>query len=104
LGDHNFTLLAGHSAFRSYHESLSGSKSDVIFDDFEHAYLDNATDPLSALTGGTYDEHTILSYFGRLDYDYANKYMLTATLRRDGSSRFGTLKNMDTFLRFQQVG
>ncbi|NLU39664.1 MAG: TonB-dependent receptor [Bacteroidales bacterium] len=97
LGDHNFTLLAGHSAFRSYHESLSGSKSDVIFDDFEHAYLDNATDPLSAITGGTYDEHTILSYFGRIDYDYANKYMLTATLRRDGSSRFGTAKKYGYF-------
>jgi TonB-dependent starch-binding outer membrane protein SusC len=97
LGDNNFTILLGHSAYRSYHESLTGTKSDVIFDDFEHAYLDNATDPTSAITGGTFDDHTILSYFGRIDYDYNGKYMMTATVRRDGSSRFGSANKYGYF-------
>jgi TonB-linked SusC/RagA family outer membrane protein len=97
FGDHNLTLLAGHSAYRSYHESLSGTKKDVIFDDFEHAYLNNAMDPTTAETSGSYDDHTLLSYFGRVDYDYANKYMLTATLRRDGSSRFGSANKYGYF-------
>ena len=34
-------------------------------------------------------EHTLISYFGRLNYSYKDRYLLTATLRRDGSSRFG---------------
>jgi TonB-dependent starch-binding outer membrane protein SusC len=34
-------------------------------------------------------EHTLISYFGRLNYSYQDRYLLTATLRRDGSSRFG---------------
>lgn len=34
-------------------------------------------------------EHTLLSYFGRLNYTYNDRYLLTATIRRDGSSRFG---------------
>jgi TonB-dependent starch-binding outer membrane protein SusC len=97
IGDHNFTLLAGHSAFRDNHESLDGTKSNVIFEDFEHAYLDNATDPTSAITNGTYEDHTLLSYFGRIDYDFANRYMLTATLRRDGSSRFGSANKFGYF-------
>jgi TonB-dependent starch-binding outer membrane protein SusC len=97
VGEHNITLLAGHSAFRDNHESLSGSKSNVIFDDFEHAYLNNATDPLSALTSGTYEDHTLLSYFGRIDYNFASKYMLTATIRRDGSSRFGSANKYGYF-------
>jgi len=97
FGDNNFTFLAGHSAYNYQRESLFGSKSNVIFDDFEHAYLDNATDPESAITGGTYEEHTLLSYFGRIDYDFANKYMMTATLRRDGSSRFGSANKYGYF-------
>lgn len=87
---HHFTLMAGTTAFKDMHESLSGEKSDVIFDDFEHAYLDNATNPLSASTGGSYSEHTVASLFGRVNYDLKDRYMLTATIRRDGSSRFGS--------------
>jgi len=97
FGENNISLLAGHSAFRDYNESLTGTKKDVIFDDFEHAYLDNAKDPLSAETGGTFVDHTLLSYFGRVDYDFANKYMATATIRRDGSSRFGSANKYGYF-------
>jgi TonB-linked SusC/RagA family outer membrane protein len=86
---HNFTIMAGTTAFKDTYENLWGNKQDLIFDDFEHSYLDNATDPLSANTGGGYSEHTVSSIFGRLNYDFKDRYMLTATIRRDGSSRFG---------------
>ena len=86
---HNFTLMAGTTAFKDNYENLWGGKSDLIFDDFEHSYLDNATDPLSANTGGGFSEHTVSSLFGRLNYDLMDRYMFTATVRRDGSSRFG---------------
>jgi TonB-linked SusC/RagA family outer membrane protein len=87
---HHFTLMAGTTAFKDMYENLNAEKSDVIFNDFEHAYIDNATDPLSVNAGGGYSEHTVASIFGRLNYDLMDRYMLTATLRRDGSSRFGS--------------
>lgn len=90
FGDHNISAMVGTTAFKDEFENISGSKTDVIFDDFEHAYLDNATDPLSASVGGGYSEHTLQSYFGRVNYDLMDKYMFTAVVRRDGSSRFGT--------------
>lgn len=90
IDTHHFTLMAGTTAFKDMHENLSGEKSDVIFDDFEHAYIDNATNPESANAGGGYEEHTVASLFSRINYDYLDRYMLTATIRRDGSSRFGS--------------
>ncbi len=86
---HNFTLMAGTTAYKDMYENLSASKADLIFDDFEHSYIDNATDPESVDAGGGYSEHTVASLFGRLNYDLMDRYMLTATVRRDGSSRFG---------------
>ncbi len=90
IDDHHFTVMAGCSAFKDMQENLSGEKSDVIFDDFDHSYIDNATNPESAVVGGGYSEHTVSSLFGRINYDFLDRYMLTATMRRDGSSRFGS--------------
>ncbi len=89
FGVNNLTLMAGTTAFKDMYENLWGSKNDLIFDDFEHSYLDNATDPESANAGGGYSEHTVSSLFARVNYDLMDRYMLTATIRRDGSSRFG---------------
>lgn len=90
IDQHHFTAMAGMTAFKDKFENVYGSKKNVIFDDFEHSYIDNATDPESVNAGGGYGEHTVASLFGRLNYDYLDRYMLSATLRRDGSSRFGS--------------
>lgn len=88
---HHLTLMAGTTAFKEYNETLWADKQDVIFDDFGHSYLDNATDPESVSAGGGLNgEHTLSSIFGRVNYDFKDRYMFAATLRRDGSSRFGT--------------
>ena len=42
-------------------------------------------------------QNTLISFFGRLNYSFMNKYLLTATLRRDGSSRFGSENRWGTF-------
>lgn len=97
IGSHHFTTLLGHAAQRNQYSNVGGSKNDVIFNDFEHAYLDNAVDPLSASIYGGYGDHTMLSYFGRINYDYMGRYMLTAILRTDGSSRFGSANKFGTF-------
>jgi len=89
IGESNFSILLGHAAYRNWYENVGGSKSDVIFDSFDKAYLNNATDPLSASIYGGFSDHTVLSYFGRVNYDYAGKYLFTGIIRADGSSRFG---------------
>jgi len=90
FGEHSISALIGHTAFREWDEDLGGKKSDVIFDEFDKAYLNNATDPESASIYGGFNDHTMLSYFGRVNYNLKEKYMLTAILRADGSSRFGS--------------
>jgi TonB-linked SusC/RagA family outer membrane protein len=89
FGKHNLDVLAGMSARERILKSSGATGKNLIFDDFDHAYLDNVTDPTqNTVSGGRYD-YKIVSYFGRLLYDYDNKYLFTATIRRDGSSEFG---------------
>ncbi|MCE4563911.1 TonB-dependent receptor [Maribellus sp. CM-23] len=90
IQDHHFTLMAGTTGFKNQYDNVGGSKKDVIFDDLGHSYIDNATDPESMNVYGGFSEHTVASVFGRLNYDYKDRYMFAATLRRDGSSRFGS--------------
>ena len=89
IDSHHFSLTLGQSAFQYRHTNVSGTKNQVIFDDLEHAYLDNAQST-TATAGGGYSDHTLASLFGRLNYDFESKYLLTAIVRRDGSSRFGS--------------
>lgn len=86
---HNFDVLAGTSAKKNTSDYMEGQGRNLIFDDFAHAYLDNAKDPTSNVVKGNRRDYAIQSYFGRLLYDYNNKYLFSATVRRDGSSEFG---------------
>lgn len=57
--------------------------------------INSATGPV---TGGTdFDENALISYFGRLNYTYADKYLFTATIRRDGTSRLAVGNRWGTF-------
>ena len=90
--DHSFTVMAGSSALKTNGSGLSGNNWDLRVLDIKHAYLNVAqnqapeSDHLSA-GGGPY-EGALMSYFGRLQYNFREKYLLNATLRADGSSRF----------------
>ena len=90
--DHNFTVMAGSSALKTRGSGLSGNNWDLRVVDIQHAYLDVAqdrsaqSDHLSA-GGGPYED-ALLSYFGRLQYNFQEKYLFNATFRADGSSKF----------------
>lgn len=86
---HNFDVLVGISAKETVSEYMSGTGKDLNFDDFEHAYLSNTTDKTANTVSGGRNDYAMQSYFGRLLYDYDNKYLFSATVRRDGSSNFG---------------
>lgn len=99
--DHRFTVLGGMEAERYQGTYLSGSNWNLLsqFNDFAHAYLDNTTGQAHLDDQGNVVETRIvggrpenmyrrLSYFGRLSYNFKEKYLLNATLRADASSKF----------------
>lgn len=89
---HTFNTIIGMSAERSgLGESMSAGNSNLIFDSFKYAYLDNTkliTPGKTTVSGAPWGKSGLLSYFGRINYDYKEKYMLTVVMRADGSSNF----------------
>ncbi|MCW3788531.1 SusC/RagA family TonB-linked outer membrane protein [Plebeiibacterium sediminum] len=83
FGKHSVNAVVGHTSYDYLYRQISGSKKtmpDGIY------VLDAGTD--DANSAGYENENTLLSYLGRVIYSFDNKYILTATYRRDGSSRF----------------
>jgi len=86
-----FDLMLGSSARQSTGSEISGSQADLSIADLEHAWLNNGTsaDLIYIKTNGKpNDEEQLLSYFGRVNYNYKEKYLINATFRADGSSKF----------------
>ncbi|CAH0999390.1 TonB-dependent receptor P39 [Neolewinella maritima] len=88
FGDHNVSALLGMQTQRwtsEYSELRAVSfASDLI------RTFNNVAELNTGATRTLKDGHSLLSYFSRLSYNYKGKYLLAGTLRRDGSSRFGT--------------
>lgn len=89
FGDHKLTLMVGTTAQDSSGFYVSGSKQDLIIGDFDHAIIDNGKEGTQK-ANGLRVENALNGYFGRVNYNYADKYLLSAVLRRDGSTRFGS--------------
>ncbi|RMG24405.1 MAG: TonB-dependent receptor [Bacteroidetes bacterium] len=88
--EHNFTFVAGNTLQASRFDYNGGSNTNLPSNRVEDAYIGNTIDPISAQsTWQGASESSLLSYFGRVNYEFANKYLLAATFRADGSSRFG---------------
>jgi TonB-linked SusC/RagA family outer membrane protein len=96
IDDHNFSVLAGMTASKSNFEDLSGFNAKVPITDPDHVYLNMATDTVWTASGGAYHS-SLLSAFGRVTYDYKDKYSFTGILRRDGSSKFGANSRFGIF-------
>lgn len=99
--DHNLNVLVGTSAEKSgIGESLSGKNVNSIFDDFKHGYLDNTRiiySDKTSLYGSPWGQGRLLSFFGRINYDYKEKYMATLVMRADASSNFAPDKRWGYF-------
>ena len=93
LFDHTFAekhrvgLMAGMSAQWNTNDYLNAQKNVFMFDNGEEMYA----------IGGNETEWALLSYMARVNYSYEDRYLLTATIRRDGSSRFGKKHRWGTF-------
>ncbi len=87
IGNHNFDILAGYTA-----QKYSGNLATISVSNFADdriSDIDAATVINEDGTDGEINEWSMLSYLSRFNYNYNNKYMLSAAIRRDGSSRFG---------------
>ena len=101
IGQHSFSVVLGQSAQRYTSRQLGGTAYDLL------AYLEDkanidfttglASDGKETVYGGAGDPNSLASYFGRLSYNFAERYMLQFTVRRDGSSRFGPNNKWATF-------
>ncbi|MGI9652075.1 SusC/RagA family TonB-linked outer membrane protein [Chryseobacterium sp. RLHN22] len=98
VGNHNIAALAGYSA-ENYRTTSQYNRNKGFANDDLKTF--NFTQSASVLNSEyTASEWMLLSYFGRVNYDYKKKYMLSASIRRDGSSRFGWNNLWGTFAAF----
>ncbi|QGK76452.1 TonB-dependent receptor [Flavobacterium sp. SLB02] len=87
---HHFEAMVGTSSINFDGTSISATNADSFFDDLEHAWLDNTTnkDGAKIALNGIKQQTKRMSYFGRLNYNFKETYLLNATFRVDGSSIF----------------
>jgi len=93
---HHLNILAGTSAQNNKYDYLNGSIQGFISESAQQMN-NGTTDPT---VGGSGSEWALLSFMSRVNYTYADKYLLTATVRRDGSSRFASANRWGTFPSF----
>lgn len=116
IGKHTFGVVLGQSASKFKGSELGGSAWDLINinkpsinytnGNGQVVYSTDADGKITGATahfgtwGGPYTEHRLSSLFARLSYDYDERYMAQFTVRRDGSSRFGSDNLYGTFPSF----
>lgn len=99
--DHHFSVMVGSSSLKQQTVAMNGSNWDLRIADMQHAYLSVAQNvtrgaPYMSVGGGP-TASALMSYFGRFQYDFQEKYLLNVTFRGDGSSRFAPDKRWGYF-------
>ncbi|WP_083256986.1 SusC/RagA family TonB-linked outer membrane protein [Arcticibacter eurypsychrophilus] len=97
-GEHHFDALAGYTVQKTTSDSISVSAKGFQNNNIPEITGKGADASFFTLNPGTAKSaYTLLSYLGRLNYNYAGKYFLSASFRADGSSRFGPLNKYGYF-------
>lgn len=87
---HDLVLTGGISALENRHDYNGGANTNLPSNDPKDAYISNTIDPIASQSAyGGADESALQSFFGRANYEFDGKYLLSAAFRADGSSRFG---------------
>lgn len=99
--NHSFVGTIGNTIFKEWGNGLFATGYDVPNNSWEFADISLTTGTLDAKTNSSYvyDERR-LSYFGRLQYDFKGRYLLSAMLRRDASTKFGPTNRVGYFPSF----
>jgi TonB-dependent starch-binding outer membrane protein SusC len=99
--DHNLVATLGNTIFKQWGSGLFATGFDVPNNSWNFADISLTTGFLDAKTNSSYvyDERR-LSYFGRVQYDFKGRYLLSAMLRRDASTKFGPTNRVGYFPSF----
>ena len=97
FGDHSLNVLAGISKIEDNTDYLTGYRNGGSLDIIDEIA---GGSPSSQTNDGYSYGYGLLSYFGRINYNYESKYLLEANIRRDGSSRFAEDNRWGTFPSF----
>ena len=97
-GVHHVTALIGSEFIKYRSEDLNGSNRDYAFEDVD--YMQIGAGGGEQAVGGGKAEWALFSLFGKLDYNYADRYLVSATLRRDATSRLHKDNNSGVFPAF----
>lgn len=95
LGIHQASFLAGMEAKKNNVEYFNGYGNGLAAENIDYRYLDGVTS--GASVGGLGSNYSMVSYFAKANYAYDSKYLVSATVRRDASSRFGKNNNAGVF-------
>lgn len=87
FGKHSFTLLGGYEYQEFNSEGFNAGNNNFITDGFLYNALFSGVGTRAVGSFKAYDE--LASYFGRINYNFDNRYLFTASIRADGSPRFG---------------
>ena len=98
FGDHRIDAMAGYSYQYFWNEGINTAAYGFQSDEFKWYNL-AAAKTIESLTSYA-ESNKLISFYGRANYSYANRYLFTATVRRDGSSRFGKDNKWGTFPSF----
>lgn len=96
FGQHSIDVLGGMENINSTYRASFGTRNNYVVEDVSQYYLGSGT---GAQTNGNPApvKFDLLSYFGKVNYDYGGKYLASFTIRRDGSSRFPENSRWGTF-------
>jgi TonB-linked SusC/RagA family outer membrane protein len=100
---HNFSALAGHSYQKFFIQTRTSSINKFPISDLEPIYNPGLGQDLTLLNNkptGSATRNELQSFFSRVNYQYNDKYLLTATVRVDGSSKFGSNNKYGVFPSF----
>jgi TonB-dependent starch-binding outer membrane protein SusC len=97
---HDITLIGGTSSLANRYDGSGGGNTNLPTNDPKDAFISNTIDPASQLPYEFATESALQSFFAKSNYSFDNKYIFSATLRRDGSSKFGKNNRYGLFPSF----
>lgn len=102
INNHKFSVMAGYEAGHYYSEFISGSRKEFSIEEPEQQHFSVGKDPVM-IVDGSGEEASGYAFFGRINYDFKGKYLVTLNGRQDYSSKFGP-ENRSGFFPSYSVG
>ena len=100
LGDHTINLLGG-STYENYRkDEISGTAKNMISNDFFSFNYYNSAEASNTILRDLIEPWSMMSYFGRINYNFKERYLLEANIRYDGSSRLAPSERWKAFPSF----